>query len=92
MVLFHFTGGGSYALLYTIMTAIIGEVYPAKTRYSAQVLKLVASRGIGMTCGSMLLGAMFDMQMTAAGYQLLAMAAGAAALYFLLPFRRRGLL
>ncbi len=85
VILLQLIGGGSFALIYSTITGVISQVYPAKVAYSAQTLKLVFYRGIGMPCGTMLLGALLDVQRITAGYWVLTAAACAAMVYYLLP-------
>lgn len=84
VMLLQFTGGGAYALLYSTLTAQIGESYPEKVRYSAHALKLVAIRGVGMTCGLLTLGFLFDRGCLRIAYIIEASAAGLSMLYFFL--------
>ena len=55
----QFMGGGAYALVYSIITEQVGSHYMGKVRYSAQTMKLVVMRGVGVSVGSALLGAFY---------------------------------
>ena len=88
VVFVQFLGGGCYAILYSVITQVINRIYPAQVSYSAHSLKLVASRGVGMTCGSLMLGAFFDRGQITAGYWILTATAGILMIYYLLPIRK----
>lgn len=85
VVLCQFVGGGAYALLYSTITTVISMVYPSSISYSAHSLKLIANRGIGVSTGMLLLGALFDRNLSVAGYAILALTAAAGVCYFLRP-------
>lgn len=75
VVLLQMTGGGAYAALYSTITQMIGETFPEKIAYTAHNLKLVVTRGIGTTIGSMFLGILYDKGMTVPAYGTLAVTA-----------------
>ena len=78
VIILQMTGGGAYAALYSTITQMIGETFPEKIACTAHNLKLVVTRGIGTTVGSMFLGILYDNGMTVPAYYTLA---AIAALY-----------
>lgn len=72
---FQFTGGAAYAIVYSIITQLISSIFPEKVSYSAHTLKLVVNRGIGMTCGSLMLGYIFEYGSSKIAYAILAFVA-----------------
>ena len=80
---FQFTGGGAYAAVYSTLTQKISEEFPERIGCSAQNLKLVAYRGIGMTCGLMLIGAFYKAGRSDAAFSVLALCAALAGVYYL---------
>lgn len=78
VIILQMTGGGAYASLYSTITQSIGETFPEKTACTAHNLKLVVTRGIGTSIGSMFLGILYDGGKTSLAYGVLA---GTAAAY-----------
>lgn len=79
---FQFTGGGAYAAVYSTITQKVSNSFPQSISCSAQNLKLVAYRGVGMTCGLMLIGIFYKEGMSAAAFLILAICALVACLYY----------
>lgn len=79
---FQFTGGGAYAAVYSTITQKVSESFPQSISCSAQNLKLVAYRGVGMTCGLMLIGVFYKAARSAAAFSILSVCALAACLYY----------
>ena len=69
-------GGGAYASLYSVITQAISARFPEKISCSAHTLKLVVNRGIGTTCGSLLLGVLYERGALTQAYAILALTAG----------------
>lgn len=69
-------GGGAYASLYSVITQAISERFPEKVSCSAHTLKLVVNRGIGTTCGSLLLGVLYEHGALTQAYGVLTLVAG----------------
>lgn len=78
VLVFQTLGGGAYASLYSVVTQAVSQEFPEQVGCSAHTLKLVVNRGIGTTCGSLLLGAFYQQGASVAAYGLLA---GTAAVY-----------
>lgn len=72
VIILQMTGGGAYASLYSTITQSIGETYPEKIACTAHNLKLVVTKGIGTSVGSMFLGILYDRGMTSLAYCMLA--------------------
>ena len=79
---FQFTGGGAYAAVYSTITQKVSESFPQSISCSAQNLKLVAYRGVGMTCGLMLIGVFYKAGRSATAFSILSVCALAACLYY----------
>ena len=79
---FQFTGGGAYAAVYSTITQKVSNSFPQSISCSAQNLKLVAYRGVGMTCGLMLIGIFYKEGKSAAAFLILAICALVACLYY----------
>ncbi len=71
VIFFQFTGGGAFSIVYSIITQAISAVYPSKVSCSAHALKLVANKGIGFTCGSLMFGYLYETYTLAMGYGIL---------------------
>ena len=80
---FQFTGGGAYAAVYSTLTQKISEEFPERIGCSAQNLKLVAYRGVGMTCGLMLIGVFYKAGRSYVAFSVLALCAALASVYYL---------
>ena len=50
------TGGAAYAIVYSTATSLISKEFPEQLGYSAQTLKLVVNRGIGVSLGTLSMG------------------------------------
>ena len=50
------TGGAAYALVYSIATSLVSRSFPEKYGYTAQTLKLVVNRGMGVSLGTLSMG------------------------------------
>ncbi len=50
------TGGAAYAIVYSTATGLISKEFPDQLGYSAQTLKLVVNRGIGVSLGTLSMG------------------------------------
>lgn len=59
IVFFQFTGGASFALMYSVMTILIDRQFEEKMLYMAHSLKTVMNNGLGNTLGLLLLGSLF---------------------------------
>ena len=79
---FQFTGGGAYAAVYSTITQQVSESFPQSIGCSAQNLKLVAYRGVGMTCGLMLIGVFYKAGRSALAFSILALFALAVCAYY----------
>lgn len=78
----QFIGGGAYAAIYSTITQKVSEVFTESISCSAQNLKLVAYRGIGMTCGLMLIGVFYKAGQSYIAFSILAVAAALACTYY----------
>ncbi|NCB31002.1 MAG: MFS transporter [Clostridia bacterium] len=76
----QFIGGGAFAQIYALLTQMISATFPEKVSCSAHTLKLVVNRGIGITCGSLLLGYLFDLSACRHAYGILAVCSACMAL------------
>lgn len=85
VLVFQTLGGGAYASLYSVVTQAVSREFPEQVSCSAHTLKLVVNRGVGTTCGSLLLGVLYQRGESVAAYGLLALTAavymGAALVY-----------
>lgn len=54
--LFQLVGGAAYAPVYSIATELVSRTFPEKLGYSAQTLKLVVNRGMGVSLGTLSMG------------------------------------
>ena len=72
IIFFQFTGGGSFAIMYSVTTFLVDETYPGNVLYMAHSLKRVASNGIGNMLGLVFLGNMFDRGLGRQGYMIIA--------------------
>ena len=79
---FQFTGGGAYAAVYSTITQQVSRSFPPSIGCSAQNLKLVAYRGVGMTCGLMLIGVFYKAGRSAIAFSILALFALAVCAYY----------
>lgn len=79
---FQFTGGGAYAAVYSTITQKVSQSFPQSISCSAQNLKLVAYRGVGMTCGLMLIGVFYKAGRSAFAFSILALFALAVCVYY----------
>ncbi len=59
IVFFQFTGGASFALMYSVMTILIDRQFEEKMLYIAHSLKAVMNNGVGNALGLLLLGCLF---------------------------------
>lgn len=71
VIFFQFTGGGAFAIIYSIITHAISASFPSKVSCSAQTLKLVANKGIGLTCGYLMFGYLYEHYSLTIGYGIL---------------------
>lgn len=70
------------AAVYSTITQKVSNSFPQSISCSAQNLKLVAYRGVGMTCGLMLIGIFYKEGTSAAAFLILAICALVACLYY----------
>lgn len=80
---FQLTGGGSFAIIHTMMTMEVDRVYPPKLLYMAHSLKRVASNGIGNMLGLVLLGQMFQREVGEQAYVIISFVSLLMAFIFL---------
>lgn len=75
VAVFQFIGGTAFAIVYSSITQLISSTFPEKVSYSAHNLKLVVNKGIGVTCGSLMLGYIFEYGSSKTAYIILAIIA-----------------
>ncbi|MPL96377.1 putative 3-phenylpropionic acid transporter [bioreactor metagenome] len=88
VIFFQFTGGGAFAIIYSIITQAISASYPSKVSCSAQTLKLVANKGIGLSCGSLMFGYLYENYSLTVGYGILTVISIVFAVFLFLSSRR----
>lgn len=59
-ILTQFVGGGAFSLVYAAGTQFIKETFDDSVSFTAQSLKTLASRGIGVVVGALLFGFLYD--------------------------------
>ena len=64
----QFIGGGAFALVYSSDTEYIRQSFSQDVAYTAQSLKSIANKGIGMGVGALLFGRMLDVVTTNAAF------------------------
>lgn len=84
VIFFQFTGGGAFAIIYSIITQAISAAYPSKVSCSAQTLKLVANKGIGLSCGFLMFGYLYENYSLTIGYGILTVISIVFAVFLLL--------
>lgn len=72
VVFFQFSGGGAYSFLISTITMLIAKNYPSQISCTAHNLKTIASSGVGVTCGSMLIGYMYQYYTSKIAYVIMA--------------------
>ena len=85
---FQFLGGGSFAVIHSVITLVVDEVYPERVLYMAHGLKRVASNGVGNMLGLLILGQAFELGVGVEAYLLISLGAAVMAVYFLLGRKR----
>ena len=84
VIILQFTGGASFAIVYSMVTLLVNRLFPGKVLYTAHSLKRVMSSGIGNTLGLLFSGFMFGRQLGRLAYLIMASGAAAFILYFIM--------